>query len=146
MKKYIFSFVIICVCLLTVGCLSNKATKVTCSTTTSGIEVSMNFTYLEGKKMYDEKGSLLATMDLSKYNETQINALKKQDFCAAFLKGLGRLEAAFANCEQQVTSEQLKLTADVNMKTAEDKGLFKQKIDKEDIEKYFSGYNCTYGE
>lgn len=143
MKKFVMSLAVILVCALVVGC-GNKSSKVTCSTKASGIDIKMNFTYLDSKGQYADAGNMVATMDLSSYTDAQREAIKKQDLCKTFLNGLGSLEPAFSGCKQEVTSKELKLTANVSMKTAEDKNLFKLKMNKKDIEKYFSGYTCTY--
>ncbi len=143
MKKVFLSLIVILICIVTVGC-SNKETKVKCSTTSNSIAIDMNFTYLDGKKMYAKEASMVATMDLSSYTEKQIEAIQKQDLCASFLKGVGKLEPAFSNCKQEVTSDKLSLTADLDLKKAEDKDLFRLKGEKKDIEKYFEGYECSY--
>ena len=143
MKRVFMSVAVILVCALVVGC-GNKTSKVVCSTTTSGIDIKMNFTYNDGKKMYEDAGSMVATMDLSKYTEAQRSAIEKQDLCKTFLNGLGKLQPAFSNCKQEITKKALTLTADVSMKTAEEKNLFELKMEKNKIEDYFSGYNCSY--
>ena len=78
MKKVFMSIAVILVCALVVGC-GNKTSKVICSTTASGIDIKMNFTYNDGQKMYEDAGSMVATMDLSKYTEAQRSAIEKQD-------------------------------------------------------------------
>ena len=143
MKKVMMSLIIVAVCFLAAGC-GTKLTKVTCSTTTSGININMNFTYNDSKGMYLEKGSMHATLDLSSYTDAQRDAVRQQDLCSTFINNLGSLKPAFTGCKQEVTGKELILTSDVNLKTAQDKNLFKLKMDKKDVEKYFDGYTCTY--
>ncbi len=143
MKKIILSILVVLVCIVTVGC-GVKTTKVKCSTDANSIKIDMNFTYLDSKSQYDKSASMVATMDLSKYTDKQIEAIEKQKLCESFLNGVGKLKPAFSNCKQTVENKELKMTADLDLKKAEENNLFKLKSEKKDIEKYFDGYKCSY--
>ena len=126
--------------LFTTGC-GNQVKTLLCNQTTNGVDVQFNVGF---------KGNRITTMDfsydmdLSKYTDTQISAIEKQDFCSIVKSSLNDYKDAFTNCQQKIVEKHLKVDSglDINKIT---KNLL-QKIStpeaaKKEIEG--QGYTCT---
>lgn len=93
--------------LFVTGCGSKEATLV-CTQTTSGVDITFNVGF---------KGNTITTMDfdydmdLSKYSDTQIDAIGKQDFCTSVKNSMGSYKDAFTDCKQDITDKHLKVSS-----------------------------------
>lgn len=139
MKKGIVSMLLAVVILLT-GC-SAKTSKLVCTQSVSGVDIEFNIGF---------KGKIIDTMDfnydmdLSKYTDTQISAIEKQDYCTIVKNAMSTYKEAFTDCKKEVVDKHLrvysvldidKLTSSVLDKMTSDKAA------KEELEK--QGFTCT---
>ena len=140
-SKIILAFVLTFSVLFIAGC-SQKESKLVCTQTTSGIDIEFNVGF---------KGNVIKSMDfnydmdLSKYSDTQIKAIGKQDFCSTVKNYMSQFKDAFSNCKQDIGSDKhLKVAADFEVdkltKSYLDKISTPAKTKKE-LEA--SGYKCT---
>ena len=126
--------------LFVTGCGSKKATLV-CTQTTSGVDITFNVGF---------KGNTITTMDfdydmdLSKYSDTQIEAVGKQDFCTSVKNSMGSYKNAFTDCDQDITNKHLKVSSKLDVdkiaKTVLDKMTSPESAKKE-LET--QGFKCT---
>ena len=142
MKKSLMGIVVIAlVAILVTGC-GNKETKLVCTQEQSGVDITFNVGF---------KGNTLQTMDfnynmdLSSYTDTQIEAVKKQDFCSIVKSSMSEYSDAFTNCKQDINSEkklvvESVLDVDKIAKTELDK-MGTPKATKKALEE--EGYSCT---
>ena len=83
-------------------------------------------------------------MDLSQYNDDQINKLRETDFCTPVQNAMGKYKEAFENCKTDIANKNLHLSADFNMNKLSEAQLNTMstpKKAKEDLET--QGYTCT---
>lgn len=130
---------LVAVVLLT-GC-GKKESKLTCTQTASGVDIEFNIGF---------KGNVIDTMDfnydmdLSNYSDTQINAIRKQDFCTTVKNYMSTFKEAFTDCNQDIVDKHLKVNSalDVNKITKSylDK-LSTPKATQKELET--QGYKCT---
>ena len=83
-------------------------------------------------------------MDLSQYNDLQINAIKSQDMCGTVKASMSGYTNSFTNCKQSVENKKLLITADFDL----DKLVGSDISRKTNIEDAKSGlekqnYSCT---
>ncbi len=139
--KRILGISLVGVLFLLSGCGLTKESKLLCKTTASGVDVQFNVDFV-GKKI--DGINIVYDMDLSKYNDTQIEAVGKQDFCSVVKSSMSQYKDAFMNCNQGIENKNLHVTA----------GLDVDKIAKNELEKFASvddakksleavGYTCT---
>ncbi len=123
------------------GCGLTKESKLLCKTTASGVDVQFNVDFV-GQKISGM--NIVYDMDLSKYNDTQIEAVGKQDFCSVVKTSMSQYKDAFTNCNQGIENKKLHVTASLDI----------NKIAKNELEKFSSveaakegleavGYTCT---
>ena len=124
---------------LLVGC-GNQQKKLVCTQTASGVDIEFNVGF---------KGKVISSMDfnydmdLSKYSDTQIKAIEKQDFCSAVKNSMSQYKSAFTKCDQKVESKHLKVDSVLDVdKVAKDisEKLTTPEKAKEELEK--QGYKC----
>lgn len=141
MKKELkIGVALLCMVLCLTGC-GSKDSKILCTQTANGVDVNFNI---------DFKGNVITSMDvaynmdLSSYNDLQIEAIEKQDFCESVKSAFGEYEAGFENCKQNITNKKLNVSADLNVDKLPGNVLDRMgspKATKEEIEK--QGYTCT---
>jgi len=138
-SKLVLTLVVAMATLLLVGC--GKEKKLVCTQTASGVDIEFNVGF---------KGKVISSMDfnydmdLSKYSDTQIKAIEKQDFCSLVKKSMSAYKEAFTKCDQKVESKHLKVDAELDVnkvtKSVSEKMTSPEKA-KEELEK--QGYTCT---
>lgn len=138
-NKLVLGVLISSVLLLT-GCAA-KESKLTCTQNTSGVDIEFNVGF---------KGNTIETMDfnydmdLSKYSDTQIKAVEKQDLCKTVKNYMSAFKDAFTDCSQKVEDKHLKVNSVLDIdkitKSYLDK-LSTPKATKEELEK--TGYKCV---
>ena len=145
MKKYLFVIGLSCLLVLT-GCGKKEEKRLVCTqkVSSSGVEVNVDM-------LADFKGDnldylgLKYTMDLSEYNDVQIDAIAKQDMCSVVktsmtASGLGE---AFTNCKQGVNNKVLEITADFDLdKMVGDDLSRKTSVEEATKELEKQGYTC----
>lgn len=122
------------------GC-GSKEKKLVCTQTASGVDIEFNVGF---------KGKVISSMDfnydmdLSKYSDTQIKAIEKQDFCSAVKNSMSQYKSAFTGCKQKIASKHLKVDATLDVgkvaKSVSEKLTTPEKTKKE-LEN--QGYKCT---
>ena len=100
------------VLLVTVTGCGKKETKLVCNQESSGVDVIFN---VEFTNNVIEDMDFSYNMDLSSYNDTQIKAIEKQDFCTIVKSYLSSYKNAFEDCKQSVKEKQLKVSADLDV-------------------------------
>lgn len=143
MKKVgiVFSF-LVGVMVLT-GC-AKKDAKVVCTQTASGVDIKFN---VDIKANVINNMDLRYDMDISKYSDFQINAIKKVDFCKNVKNSVPMFKKSFSNCKQDVQDKKLSVTADIDVNKLTDSSFSKNSSPEEvksSLEK--SGYKCTIEE
>lgn len=129
-----------CMAFLLTGC-SQKESKLVCTQTTSGVDIEFNVGF-KGKML--ESMDFNYNMDLSKYSDTQIKAIEKQDFCSVVKGYMSTYKDAFANCNQEVTDKKLKVSSEFDVNKLTKNVLDRMgsaEATKKDLEG--QGYTCT---
>ena len=127
--------------LLLSGCGLTKEQTLLCTASQSGVDVGFNVKF-KGYKI--EQMDITYDMDLSKYNDIQIEAISKQDFCEVVKKSMSQYKDAFTECKQDVSNKNLHVAT----------GLEVDKVAKSELDKFSSidnakeglekvGYSCT---
>ena len=138
-KSKIILSLAFCTLLLT-GC-GNKESKLVCTQTSSGVDVGFNVGF---------KGNTIDTMDLSydmdlsKYSDTQVTAIGKQDFCTRIKSSMTQIKDAFSDCNQEITDKKLHVSAKLDIDKVSKNFLDKKttpKAAKKSLEDV--GYTCT---
>ncbi len=141
LSKRILGIALVCGLFLLSGCSLTKESKLLCKTSQSGVDVQFNVDFV-GKRINGI--NIVYDMDLSKYNDTQIEAVGKQDFCDVVKTSMSQYKDAFNNCNQAIENKKLHVTADLDV----------DKLAKNELEKFASvddaktgleavGYTCT---
>ena len=141
MKKLILGSILLFGVLLLTGCGSQKEALLRCTATQSGVDVNLNVKFI-GKKV--DKMDLSYNMDLSGYNDTQINAIGNQDFCTSVKNAMSQYSDAFTNCKQNISNKHLVVTADFDIDkiaTSELDKMSSVEDAKTGLES--AGYTCT---
>ena len=107
MKKLYFFSALLIVTLLVTGCGSSK--RIVCSQKVSIVDVDMIIDY-ENDKL--SAMGLKYTMDLSDYNDEQINQVTSQNLCSSVQAAMSTYSDAFTNCKQNMEGKTLVITAD----------------------------------
>ena len=148
---------IVLVCLMTVlltGCglrdkikkmmveeSSNTEEKVVCKQKQDQVDITFTVTF---KATQMTAIDLTYDMDLSQYNDDQINKLKETDFCTPVQNAMGKYKDAFENCVTNIENKNLHLSADFSVDKLSEQALNTMstpKKAKEDLET--QGYTCT---
>ena len=140
-KNKIIGFIIICTVLLIVTGCKAKSSKMVCTQTNNGVDITFNIGF---------KGNIIDSMDfnydmdLSNFSDEQIALLEKQDFCATVKSAMSTYKDAFTNCEKNIDNKHLKVSAVLSVdkisKSIIDKMATPEKT-KTELEK--EGYKCT---
>ena len=83
--------------LLLSGCGKEKVLR--CKASQSGVDIGYNVTF---KGVRITAMELSYDMNLSSYNDTQIDALKTKDFCEVVKSSMSQYASAFENCTQKI--------------------------------------------
>lgn len=143
MKKGILLSLLIGIIFITTGCAGKNA-KLVCTQTTSGVDITFNV---------DFKGNTVQSidfgydMDLSKYTDSQITAIGKQDFCTRVKSSMSQYKDAFLNCDQSIENKHLVVKSALDVDKISNSLLGKKaspKSAKTELEKV--GYSCTIQE
>lgn len=138
-KKFVAVVALFAVVVLT-GC-TPKESKLSCTQTTSGVDVGFNVGF-KGNTI--DTMNLTYDMDLSKYSDTQVDAIAKQDFCTRVKSSMSQFKDAFTNCKQDVSNKKLNVNADLDINKVAKTFLSKRttpKAAKSSLESV--GYKCT---
>ena len=139
-SKLVLLVVALVTAVVLTGC-GNQEKMLVCTQKASGVDIEFNVGF-KGKVI--KSMDFNYDMDLSKYSDTQISAIEKQDFCNIVKRSMSQYKDAFTSCNQKVASKHLKVdaTLDVNKvaKSVSDKLTTPEKT-KEELEK--QGYKCT---
>ena len=128
------------VALLATGC-SPKESKLVCTQNTSGVDIEFNVGF---------KGNVIDTMDfnydmdLSKYSDSQIEAVGKQDFCTIVKNAMSTYKDAFTDCKQDIADKHLKVNSVLDVDKIAKNMLDKMSspdATKKELES--EGYKCT---
>lgn len=139
MKKGLLLIVMVAVVtVLVTGCGVSK--KLVCKQKASGVDITFNVGF-QGSKVKNMDFSY--DMDLSKYSDTSIAMIKKQDFCKLVKSSMEDYRDAFTSCKQKITDKHLRvdsvLDPDKISKNAE-KIMTSPSKAKKELEK--TGYTC----
>ena len=91
--------------------------EVVCTQKASGVDIEM-VTELTGNKVTGI--DFTWSMDLSGYNDAQINIVKNQDFCTTVKQSMTGYSNAFENCRQTIYNKALIITAEINIDKVDD--------------------------
>ncbi len=140
MKKYLMVLATFVCLLLLSGCFSKKQT-LTCVRTEQTMKVGMGFLYVNDKPTSMD---LTYELDLSKYTDTQIEAVSKQNFCSTLKSSLTQYGDAFNNCKQEVASKKLYVKTDIELSKLS-QGVLNSMTTLESAKKSMesANYNCT---
>ena len=140
MKNVKMLIALFAVLLLVSGC-APKESRLECTQNASGVDVGFNV---------DFKGSVIKDinitydMDLAKYNDTQIKAIEKQDFCKIVKEAMSDYEKGFNNCTQNVENKKLNVKANIDINKISKSLLDSmQKPDDAKTEIEDQGYKCN---
>ena len=109
-KKFVAVVALFAVVVLT-GC-TPKESKLSCTQTTSGVDVGFNVGF---KGNVIDTMNLTYDMDLSKYSDTQVEAISKQDFCTRVKSSMSQFKDAFTDCKQDVSNKKLNVNANLDI-------------------------------
>ena len=136
MKKSITLFgVIAFAILLTTGC---GKTKLVCKQKVSGLDITFNVGF-NGDKV--ESVDFGYDMDVSKYSDSMIKLLEKQDFCNKVKTSMSQYKSAFANCKQSTKNKHIIIKSAFNVKKLTKNQFASVDKTKKELEK--EGYKCT---
>ena len=109
MKKIVL-FSALFVALILTGCSSGK--KLVCSQKVSYIEIEVDAEFKENllNKMWLEE-----KVDLSSFTSEQRDELANSDVCSEVKKSIPQYGEAFANCKHNLTSNELIVSADIDI-------------------------------
>lgn len=118
-----------------------KEKRLVCSQKVQTVDVDMIADFKGDELTYL---GLKYEMDLSSYNDVQINAIKAQDMCITVKNSMQSYTNAFTNCKQDVVDKVLVITADFDL----DKlitGDIKRETKIEEVKKALESqnYSCT---
>ena len=140
MKKIMMSALFVFALVMITGCGSSKSTKLVCTQSVQGVDVEFNVLF-KGNKI--TKMDFNYNMDLSAYEDSEIDMLASQDFCTIIKGSMEEYEEAFTNCKQEIANKSLKIKSDLDVdkiaKTELEKMESPSKA-KEDLEA--QGYSC----
>lgn len=111
MKKIMISALFAIVLVVVTGC-GSKSTKLVCTQSSQGVEAEFNFVF-KGNKI--DKIDFKYSMDLSEFDDSEIDMLASQDFCAAVKESMEDYEVAFTNCKQEVANKTLNVKSDLDV-------------------------------
>lgn len=135
MKKLLSVFAFLGVIFCLTGC-GNKPSTLTCSQKISGVDatITANFVGKEVKAM-----KLDYSMDLSKYSDTQIKAIEKQDFCTSVQRAISQF--TLVDCSQSVENKVLLVKSGIDLSKMSNSDLVgSPEATKTSLEK--SGFTC----
>lgn len=118
-----------------------KEEKVVCKQKQDQVDITFIVTF---KTTQMTAIDLTYDMDLSQYNDEQINKLKDTDFCTPVQNAMGKYKDAFENCVTNIENKNLHLSADFSVDKLSEQALNTMstpKKAKEDLET--QGYTCT---
>ena len=140
MKKGLLFVATFALVLLLAGCGSSKSTKLVCTTSSIGVDITFTIGF-EGNKVTSMAFSY--DMDLSSYNDTQIAAVKGQDFCEIVKSSMSSYANAFTSCKQDVVNKHLKVDSVLDPAKVSDGALVNSSV--EDAKKGLEsqGYTCV---
>ena len=138
MKKTFLSAVLALGAILCLTGCGNKPSTLVCSTTQSGVEATLTSNFI-GKEI---KGmGLTYTMDLSKYSDTQISAIEKQDFCKSVSSAMKIYGFTLVDCSQVIENKQLLVSSGIDL-TKIDDSLKKGSVEATKTQLETQGFKC----
>lgn len=140
MKKGIILSLLLPVVFLATGCTA-KQSKLVCTQTTSGVDITFNVEF-NGNAI--KNMDFAYDMDLSKYSDTQVNAIAKQDFCTRVKSSMATFKDAFTDCKQDVSNKHLNVKSVLDVDKITKSYLSKiSKPESAKAELESVGYTCT---
>ena len=136
MKKVLSLVLVIGAVLCLAGC-GNKPSTLDCSMKVSTVDVNLvtNFT---GNKVTNM--NMKYSMDLSKYSDTMVSAIAKQDYCSTVQKAMSQY--TLVDCKQSVENKIMVVTSGIDISKMSKADLTgSPAATKEALEK--QGYSCT---
>ena len=102
------------VVLTTSGCVlgMGKSQKLVCKQTEKGVDIQFNVGF-KGNKI--ETMDFSYDMDLSSYNDAQINSIKNEDLCGAIKTSMSEYSKAFTGCKQNIVDKHLRVDAEFDV-------------------------------
>ena len=139
MKKGFLSLALVLGAVLCLtGCgLGNKPATLTCTQKVSTVDVELVSNFV-GNKI--ESMSMKYDMDLSKYSDTLVNTIGKQDYCKTVQNAMSQY--TLVNCQQTIENKHMIVSAGIDPSKISSKDLTgSPSATKAELEK--QGYTCT---
>ena len=136
MKKVLSLVLVIGAVLCLAGC-GNKPATLTCSQKVSTVDVELVSNFV-GNKI--NSMSMKYEMDLSKYSDTMITTIGKQDFCSTVQKAMSQF--TLVGCKQTIENKVMTVSAGIDISKISSKDLTgSPSATKTALEQ--QGYTCT---
>lgn len=138
--KIMISSLLVFALILMTGC-AKKSSTLTCTQDVKGVDIEFNVGF---------KGNTIDTMDfnydmdLSKYTDSQISLIEKQDYCTIVKNAMASYKSAFTDCKKEVVDKHLKVNSvlDINKITSNVlEKMTSPKSAKTELES--QGFTCT---
>ena len=137
MKKLVLISALVTILLIT-GC--GKTEKLVCSQKVAMVDVDMIADWKNNELNYL---GLKYTMDLSGYNDTQVEAVNKQNMCETVKKAMSSYQDAFTNCKQKLENKKLVITADFDIDKMPNSEIGRKSTKEEAVKQLEKqGYTC----
>lgn len=136
MKKVLSLALVLGAVLCLAGC-GNKPSTLECSQKVSTVDVTLTTNFV-GNKV--NSMSMKYSMDLSKYSDTLVNTIGKQDYCSTVQKAMSQY--TLVDCKQSIENKIMVVTSGIDISKMSSSDLTGSPAKtKEALEK--QGYTCT---
>lgn len=136
MKKVLSLALVLGAVLCLAGC-GNKPSTLECSQKVSTVDVTLTTNFV-GNKV--NSMSMKYSMDLSKYSDTLVNTIGKQDYCSTVQKAMSQY--TLVDCKQSIENKIMVVTSGIDISKMSSSDLTgSPSKTKEALEK--QGYTCT---
>lgn len=136
MKKVLSLALVLGAVLCLTGC-GNKPSTLECSQKVSTVDVTLTTNFV-GNKV--NSMSMKYSMDLSKYSDTLVNTIGKQDYCSTVQKAMSQY--TLVDCKQSIENKIMVVTSGIDISKMSSSDLTGSPAKtKEALEK--QGYTCT---
>lgn len=141
MKNKLFTIITVMFMVLLLSGCGKKVTYLNCVHTQDKTVLDYNVKFV-GKTV--EEMDIKLDMDVSEYNDIQIEAIGKQDYCAVLASSMPQYKDALDNCKQDIVEKHLVVTSDLlvdKVASSEKEKMGSIEETKKAIEA--TGYTCT---
>ena len=121
--------------ILTTGC---GKTKLVCKQKAGQVEVTFNVGFNGNKVVSVDFGY---DMDISKYSDSMIKLIEKQNFCSKVKASMSQYKSAFNDCKQSTKNKHIIIKSAFNVKKLTKNQFASVDETKKELEK--EGYKCT---